>query len=256
MTQGICLLPAVAVRENPADKSQLTNQLLYGDRVVIDDSFKDWHYVRSLFDDSAGWIRKSQIVSLKEEEISILDESPQNITDSLTVLIEDSNGEQQIISAGSTLYNTNIEITKNKVLNGSTRTLSKDTADAISQTARSFLNIPYLWGGRTIMGMDSPGFVQIVFKIAGYVLPRSCRQQSVTGEACYLFNETKPGDLIFFTDSEDETIKHVGIYLEPEKIIHVDDKVRIDTIDHYGIYNQNIENYSYKLKAIQRVIGI
>ena len=250
------MLPAVAVRENPADRSQLTNQLLYGDRIVIDDSFKDWHYIRSLFDDSAGWIRKNQIVLLEEEKINILEKSPQYIVDSLTALIENSNGEQQIISAGSTIYNTNNVITTIKVLKGSTRPLSQDTSDAISQTARSFLNIPYFWGGRTIMGMDSPGFVQIVFKIAGYQLPRFCRQQSITGEACYLFNETKPGDLIFFTNNEDETINHAGIYLEPEKIIHVDDKVRIDTIDHYGIYDQNIEDYSYKLKAIQRVIEI
>ncbi len=249
--QGICLLPAVAVYENPAENSRLTNQLLFGDRVAVEDGFKEWYYIRTEHDDWAGWIKKNRIVPLDESLRQKIDGETESVTETLTTLIEDRDGNQLLLSAGSTLYGGLFR----KIISGSARPVTEANAEEIGSVAGKFLNIPYLWGGRTVMGMDSAGFVQVVFKIAGFALPRTCKQQANTGEACYLFNETRPGDLIFFTDNdEEENINHVGIFLGNSAIIHADEKVRIDTIDHYGIYNVKEDNYSYKLKAIQRVL--
>lgn len=65
--------------------------------------------------------------------------------------------------------------------------------------------------------------------------------------------ESSPGDLAFF-DDEHGRINHVGILLNENRIIHASGKVRIDRIDHQGIYNNEIRGYSHHLRLITRVI--
>ena len=68
------------------------------------------------------------------------------------------------------------------------------------------------------------------------------------------FVETaKAGDLAYF-DNEEGRITHVGIMLDGEHIIHASGSVRIDRIDHEGIYNSENESYSHRLRIVKRVI--
>ena len=116
-----------------------------------------------------------------------------------------------------------------------------------------FLNSPYLWGGRTPFGIDCSGFVQIAARLSGISLPRDTQEQAEEGEIINLISEAKPGDLAFF-DNIDGRIIHVGIILENGQIIHASGKVRIDTIDHQGIFNEESKKYSHQLRVIKRII--
>jgi cell wall-associated NlpC family hydrolase len=120
-------------------------------------------------------------------------------------------------------------------------------------TAFLYLNSPYLWGGRTPFGIDCSGYSQIVYRMCGVDLPRDASQQAEVGDRLSFIEEATPGDLAFF-DNNEGRITHVGILLGDNKIIHASGKVRVDRIDHQGIFNDEMHDYSHHLRLITRVI--
>ena len=121
------------------------------------------------------------------------------------------------------------------------------------KTAFMYLNAPYLWGGKTPFGIDCSGFTQMVYKLNGYHLLRDASQQASQGVPLSFIEESEPGDLAFF-DNEEGNIIHVGIIMENNYIIHASGKVRIDRIDHLGIYNAETNRHTHKLRVIKKII--
>lgn len=121
-------------------------------------------------------------------------------------------------------------------------------------TAFMYLNAPYLWGGKTPFGIDCSGFTQMVYKLNGYKLMRDASQQATQGEALSFIEESEPGDLAFF-DNEEGNIIHVGIIMSDNYIIHASGKVRIDRLDHLGIYNPETNRHTHKLRVIKKIVG-
>ena len=126
------------------------------------------------------------------------------------------------------------------------------TAEALEIVAKQFLGTAYLWGGRSVFGIDCSGFVQMVFKLFNYKLPRDAYQQAEMGEAIGFLAEAKPGDLAFF-DNEQGKITHVGILLSPHQIIHASAVVRIDPIDQAGIVSSSTGLRTHQLRTIRRI---
>ena len=93
----------------------------------------------------------------------------------------------------------------------------------------------------------------MVYKLNGYKLLRDASQQSTQGEALSFIEESEPGDLAFF-DNEEGNIIHVGIILENNYIIHASGKVRIDRLDHLGIFNSDINKHTHRLRVIKKII--
>tara|TARA_R100001480_G_scaffold124070_2_gene122503 strand:- start:76 stop:594 length:519 start_codon:yes stop_codon:yes gene_type:complete len=123
----------------------------------------------------------------------------------------------------------------------------------IIETALIYLNTPYLWGGKTPFGIDCSGFTQMVYKLNGYKLKRDASEQATQGEALSFIEESEPGDLAFF-DNNEGAITHVGIIMKDNYIIHAHGKVRIDRIDHSGIFNYDVRAHTHKLRVIKRII--
>ena len=93
----------------------------------------------------------------------------------------------------------------------------------------------------------------MVYKLCGYKLLRDASQQASQGESLSFIEESEPGDLAFF-DNEDGKIIHVGIMLQDNYIIHASGEVRIDRLDHLGIYNVKTGKYTHKLRVIKKII--
>lgn len=125
------------------------------------------------------------------------------------------------------------------------------TAENIREVASKYLDVPYLWGGRSSCGIDCSGFSQQVFRRFGIKLPRDAYQQAELGEVVGFLQEAVCGDLAFF-DNEEGRITHVGIMLGNDQIIHASGKVRIDRIDHLGIVQSETGLRTHKLRIIKR----
>ena len=249
MQYGICNLSLVPLRDDPADTSELVSQVIYGDFFKVLEQRKQWSKIRLAFDKYEGWIDNKQYVEISEDQYNALNKETPKLSTDLVEFIEDDNNQLFPITIGSSLNG--LSLLNHKYDGDSIN--EKNTKSNIIQTAFTFLNSPYLWGGKTPFGIDCSGFTQMVYKLNGYKLLRDASQQATQGEALSFIEESEPGDLAFFDNSEGEII-HVGIIMKDNYIIHAHGKVRIDRLDHSGIYNVDNNIHTHKLRVIKKVI--
>jgi len=201
--------------------------VIYGDFFKVIEKRKKWVKIRLAFDKYEGWIDVKQYFEISEEQYkTLLKEAPRLATD-FVEFIEDESQQLFPITIGSTLNGLAL---LNHKYDGHSTDKKADKSNLI-QTAYAFLNAPYLWGGKTPFGIDCSGFTQMVYKLNGYKLLRDASQQATQGEALSFIEESEPGDLAFFDNSEGDII-HVGIIMKDNYIIHAHGKVRIDRLDH------------------------
>jgi hypothetical protein len=104
----------------------------------------------------------------------------------------------------------------------------------IVRTAKSFLNVPYRWGGTSpTSGFDCSGFSMTVYQLNGLNMPRSSQAQWEVGMSID-HDQLLRGDLVFFTTRGKGEVSHVGIYLGDNNIIHAPGwgkRIRIDSLD-------------------------
>ena len=247
MILGICNLSIVPVRIVDSDKSEMINQLIYGDIIEILEEKEKWVKIKSVFDDYIGWIDKKQYFKIDDNIKLDLNNPIYSIN--LVEFIENNNNELVTIPIGSDISNISL---MNHKFEGKTIS-GKNNRNSIVNTALSFLNSPYLWGGKTPFGIDCSGFTQMVYKINGYKLSRDAKDQANQGETLSFIEESEAGDLAFFNNDQGDII-HVGIILQNNHIIHASGKVRIDRIDHSGIYNNDLNKHTHSLRYIKKII--
>lgn len=222
------------MRAEISEKSEMISQILYGETCEILETEGNFSKIKMDFDDFEGWVNSS-ILKKQNPEIS------KNVI-SQTFGEFDLPEGKSLLSIGSEI---GIE-TENLVDKTNLR-------KSLVETAKKFLNVPFLWGGRSFFGVDESGFVQLIYKIHGINLSRKPAQQSLLGTARDFVEESEAGDLAFFEDSEGNIV-HVGLVLSPFEIIHANGKVRIDSLDFSGIYNAEQNKHTHKLRFVKTVI--
>lgn len=251
-TYGFCHLSVIPLREMPSDLSQMSSQLLFGDVFEVLDTKENWLQIQNAFDNYIGWIDKKQQINIESLKFQELKNSQYTNSTSGDLI---SNGEiYSLLPASSFPSDLPFNIGEFN-FEPHLSILPCSFYNDITSIALSYLNAPYLWGGKTPFGIDCSGFTQSVYKIAGIKLLRDASQQASQGQTLSFLSEAKPGDLLFF-DNEEEKIIHVGIFLGDNKIIHASGKVRIDMIDHQGVYNEITKSYSHKLRLIKTLTSI
>lgn len=246
----------VALRAAPLDASEMMSQVLFGEIFTILEKQKNWSKIKLTFDGHEGFIDNKQFEEITEDLFLKLSESDAIYSGEILDFIATAKNELLTIPIGATLpfyENNQLQInSKNYVFDGQTFT-GKLPKNEIIQKAFIFLNAPYLWGGKSPFGIDCSGFTQMVYKLCGYPLFRDAKQQAMQGEGLSFIEESEPGDLAFF-DNEEGEIVHVGIILQDYHIIHAHGKVRVDTLDHSGIFNTDLQKHTHQLRVIKKII--
>lgn len=254
---GVIRLTQAPLRAKPSDVSEMVTQLLFGEHYEVLEVHKNkkWVKVKNVFDGYEGWLDTKQHHPISEEYFNQINETEYKIC---TDLVSKILFKQQVnhITFGAILPLLNNPIFKdeeNVAFNGSAKTLHQrlGISNIISQ-AQKLINAPYLWGGRSPFGIDCSGLVQIVFRVAGYALPRDASQQVLLGKEV-AYEERLPGDLAFFTQ-KDGKVSHVGLLLENDEIIHASGKVRVDLLKKEGIFQVKQNTYTHPLFKIKRIL--
>lgn len=235
----------------------MVSQLLFGETVEVQESKDNWRFVVCAWDGYTGWVDAKQLMRLTASEF------------------EDYRQQQTLnlsLVEGLMAADYFIPLTMGAVLpkyDGLRCQLGEQTYqfsgpvvtpdqqqlgnEWIVKIARRYLNAPYLWGGRSPFGVDCAGLTQMVYKIAGIKLLRDAAQQVTQGRTVDFMEECQAGDLAFF-DNGKGAINHVGIILPECHVIHSSGKVRVDKLDHFGIFNRDLNRYTHQLRIVKRLL--
>ena len=252
MNYSICTVAAAPVRKEPSHRTEMTNQLLFGETMQVLEQKDEWFRIKSLYDEYEGWLTYHMVAELDEAVAKAgIDFIASDLINPLTL-------PDQLINApmGSALVGfdeeTRLLWNESYKYHGTYRDVRKPfNLDLLERTMHAWINAPYLWGGKTFMGVDCSGFVQTVFKVLGIKLKRDAYQQAEQGTVVESLSDTKTGDVAFF-HNETGRVTHVGIVLFPGEIIHASGKVRIDTLDEQGIENKENGKRTHRLSIIKR----
>jgi gamma-D-glutamyl-L-lysine dipeptidyl-peptidase len=253
MDKYICENVFVPLRSGPSHRSEILSEVLFGEKYVIVDQIDHWIKVETDFDNYQGWIDINHVQHSIVQGNSCGHVLNKNLLcykrDKTKIVLEPGcdiyspDFEEKIFFAGNNVFTAGKEFNKSYIT----------TSDSLPDTAMKFINSPYIWGGRIPSGIDCSGLTQLVYKIHGIKIGRNSWQQAESGTEISFIDETMPGDLVFF-DDERGKISHVGMIVSRGLVIHASGMVRIDSIDHQGIFRKEIESYSHHLRTIRRIV--
>lgn len=247
------IVPVIPLRAEAAHRSEMVSQFLFGEVAEILEKAKDFTKIRILNDEYIGWCQSNQVHEILDSQV----QTGNTLLNGDLLGTVTINGTKMHIPFGVSLQHFENGVAQighykmqfeGKYWNPQDACFNEET---IQWVTSNFLNTAYLWGGRTIFGIDCSGFTQQVFRFLNIILPRDAYQQAALGEIVGFLQEATFGDLAFFDNAEGR-ITHVGIMLEASTIMHASGKVRIDDIDNMGIINRDTGERTHQLRIIKR----
>jgi hypothetical protein len=253
MTYAVCIVPVAPLRKFADHTAEMVSQLLFGEYCRVTETTKDgFAKIVVAYDGYEGWCQLQQLAG---QEAAVSTNAVASLAADWASLLH-CNDAAMYVPFGSTLSINKEE----KIVVGAdiysaacnTFTILSAESKSIQQIAFTFLNTPYLWGGRSVFGIDCSGFTQMVYKFFGIALLRDASMQATQGVTVDFLQQAQYGDLAFF-DNDAGKIIHVGILLNSNEIIHASGKVQVDDIDNGGIINRITGQRTQKLRIIKRL---
>ncbi len=199
------------IYKNPSIKSEITSQIIHGEKFKILEKNKNWIKIKTLFDNYKGFIKNSKYV----EKFS-----PNYKVSSLKARIfkKPGIGTNIWLSFASKLYvseqNRNyVKIEKNKWIKKADIKKLTHKENNFTKIFKKFLNVKYVWGGKTFQGIDCSALLQIFFYYNNSFYPRDTRDQIKYTKKNSKIKKFKKGDIIFWKG-------HVAMCLNSKKLIH------------------------------------
>jgi len=244
---GVTRLPMALTWREPKEGVSVQSQLLLGDRVFLLDESPDGAYLLVHGADGyVGWVRQDAIRELTEAEFRKWESVPR------AVVLKDCFASALRLPAGASLpflssdgtaatlalpFGPKVPEEKRKAaipLENLQVPPATPKADLVVRTAMEYLGVPYVFGGRSRLGIDCSGLTAIAYLPAGLSLPRDAKQQVLVGRLVgtpWHYGNLQPGDLIFFC-SENGRVSHAGISLGGMRLIHASKpEVQISSLD-------------------------
>ncbi|MCX7983781.1 MAG: C40 family peptidase [Bacteroidetes bacterium] len=259
---GVVIVSVADVRKEPDNRKEMVTQALMGMPLLLLNEGKQFWRVR-LPDGYIGWMKRSAFMRMSKRELEQWEQSPQGIITSYFSIIRSQPSDSSLpVCDGVMGCLVKIrDTTKGWICveraDGARGYLRQHelqlyeewkcsralTPESIERTAFQFYGFPYLWGGTTVKGFDCSGFVQTVYKMNGYTLPRDADMQASQGvhiEVGKQYKNLKKGDLLFFgektTRKRNENITHVALYLDTLTFIHCAGYVRLGSFNPHSKY--------------------
>ncbi len=226
MQPGVIRVPLAPIRAAADDCAEMVTQGLFGQHLqweLVSDA-PGWASV-VLKDDGYSGYTDVKLLASAPEAIEAFSGESNMLTAPLTTL--EWEGRPYHLPAGSS------------VPSGLIPHVPPRTESPID-AAHTFLGAPYLWGGKSVLGMDCSGLTQLACALHGQAIPRDASQQWAS-----LDQERKPfeslahGDLVFFHKADPLKVTHVGFAwlngVGSPHVLHASGEVRLDPLQPDGI---------------------
>lgn len=265
-TRAVINISTANLRSNPKHSAELATQAILGTTVYVLKKEEGWYLIQTP-DAYLAWVDSGGIQLMDEKSLSQYLASEKIMYTSTyghAYTSMDTTKRVSDLVAGSLLQLLSVEDNFYKVQfpDGRIAFISKNEAqeysfwlsklsveaDALVETSKTLMGVPYLWGGTSTKGVDCSGFTKTIYFLNGMVIPRDASQQVHAGKSIDSiadFNKLDKGDLLFFgrkgTDSTAEKVVHVGMWIGENQFIHSSDMVRVSSVDknapNYDEYN-------------------
>ncbi len=199
------------IYKKPSKKSEVTSQIIYGEKFKILSKNKNWIKIKTLFDNYKGFIKNSKY----EEKFS-----PNYKVSSLKAKIfkKPGIGTSNWLPLASKLSvlgqkKNYVQIEKNKWIKKTDIKKLKHKDKNFITIFKKFLNVRYVWGGKTFKGIDCSALLQIFFIYNNSFYPRDTKDQINYSKKNSKKRKLKKGDIIFWKG-------HVAICLNSKQLIH------------------------------------
>lgn len=229
---GVIRVPLAPVRSEPSDRAEMVTQALFGERVDLHpiEGQDNWAAVRLEQDGYTGFI-DPKLVDSSTEAVAAFDMDCVLLTPPLTPV--EWAGQTVHLPAGSRIPRVALPHQDN-------------TPPAnVLVAAQHFLGAPYLWGGKSILGIDCSGLTQLAGALCGIDIPRDASQQwAASKDHRAGWSALQHGDLVFFHKEGQEAVTHVGLALHAGSgkwtVLHASGEVRIDALTPNGIEREGV----------------
>ena len=236
-------ISVLAMRKEPNHRSEMVSQIIYGDGVILQDVKREWSLIKTSHDDYSGWIESKHFQQF--ENVS----KPEAIL--CTSLVQAKLKNKTVYLAFGSFTPLFSFFEESDYFKFQEKINTKDLFEIFEKV---MLDVPYLWGGRTVFGVDCSGLSQLFYRFLGINLARDASLQIHQGIEITL-SDRQSGDLVFFQNDQG-AITHVGILKTPNTILHSSGEVRLDQFDEKGIFRKDLKIYTHQLHSIRRVSGI
>ena len=199
------------IYKSPSKISEVTSQIIYGEKFNVISKNKDWLKIKTSFDDYIGYIKNENYVNNFKPthkifvlKASIFDKAKRRTKYFLTFASKIS-----IIQKNKNF----IEFEKNKWIKKTNIKKIDYVEKNYLKILKLFLNTKYIWGGKTYKGIDCSAILQLLYYYNNKFYPRDTKDQikySIKNAKRRIF---KKGDIIFWKG-------HVAICINSKKLIH------------------------------------
>ena len=199
------------IYKKPSKLSEVTSQIIYGEKFKILAKNKSWIKIKTLFDNYKGFIKNTKYVNKF---------SPNYKVSSLRARIFKkpgigTNSWFPLASKLSVIEKKKkfVKIEKNKWIKKQDIKKLNYKEKNFVKILKKFLNVKYVWGGKTFQGIDCSALLQIFFYYNNLFYPRDTKDQIKYTKKNSKKRKFKKGDIIFWKG-------HVAICLNSKQLIH------------------------------------
>lgn len=245
------------VYAKPRVRSALRSQVLLGEPLRL--HTRVGNFWEATYDDgrAEGFVAADQVIEVDPDLFREQTEQASFALDLFGMLLSDAYGMPVTFGARLPAYDgLQLRHDKRRFLYSGQAVLAGDVtqgADVLLRLGRKWLYVPELAGGRTPTGVGDAELVQLLLAVMGIDLPRALVAMSRGGQAVDFVEQCQAGDLAFFDDGKG-ALTHVGLLFPGSQVLHVSGRVRVDAVDHFGIFNVEERRYSHRLRIVKRYL--
>ena len=248
---------AAALLAKPRAGAALVSQLLFGEPVRVLERGTEFHRVACPDGGPEGWMLADQLLPVGEAAYHAQCEHPAFALELFCPVFGDGFGLPVTFGARLPEYD-GLQLRhaeRSFRYSGQALPAAGPVADAemLLRLARKWLYTPELAGGRTPTGVDAGAYIRLIARLAGLRLPHAVADMATLGRGVDFVLQCQEADLAFFDDARGR-IAHVGLILPDSQVLHVAGRVRIDDLDHFGIYDRERGRYTHRLRIVRRLL--
>lgn len=259
------------VRSHPENRAEQVSEEPLGSVLAVIEEAEEWAFCRGE-DGYEGWVNKGGLILRESEEAEAWwDDADGTPALSLDAVVADDTGRQLVRLPWGARIAVNQAVAQ--LPDGRSGRLAEgrwvawedlgaaypQEGAAVVATASEWMGVPYVWGGRTRWGADCSGFVQAVYRLHGFLLPRDSYQQAEIGEpidAGPKYEGIEPGDLLYFRGRESAKVVHVAFSMGGSAIFHAAEANGSVQRDDLRGQSELEESLSKRLASVRRLFWL